>query len=919
MGPFSNPLQAAEQPIKDPPPPKWDDMANVWMDQLIKVVGAAPFLKAALDVITKLVAAILGVLIRSIGILGAWLANIWVKGEQQSDTAFAAAASVALEDLLDVKVPPSAFVGHGSGTGRDGAATQIGAVVMKSLFGEFGGQATGELKPSSKGAEQFISLMVKMSLEDWIQGWTMEAYSLGWMEKWGELGDNLSNTLGLGRLARQALSPIADVVMSTPLEWQVNKTYRPRLLSTAQAIRAFRAGKITQEEFREELARQGWTDRRMDALMIESTRELGVSDLDLLVSAGAWSKEAAVEHLQQAGWSPELAQVLMNIAEYKRTDQYRRSYAQVAADAFATRSIDQEEFLKILQGADLDEQEARWIHLVAGLKRELRVPELTESELEQAVLDGLRDLDDYRGYLLRKGFTPQDVQTKELMLIKRVQGIDAARRAKEAAAAKREEQEAERKRKEEERRAQIEAELAVREISLSQAERLVSDGVWSPEQYRALLISEKYTAADADALVASLVGRINDREEAELRRDALRKQAAVKKISISDLEESARRGLITVEEYGAALQEAGFAGDDAALMMELVADDIRRAVEREAEREAARERAAQRGISLEDLERSARRGIVTVDEYGEALKEAGFDDRSRAVLVAMLQGDIAADDAARKRRDDLEKAARLKKIPLAETRRAARRGIVPADAYAAQLADAGYSGSDIETMVALLRFEIAADVAAAAKRTAAAERLATRRISLDDLERAVLLGVVSIDVYGDALAREGFSAADAGILKVSLAQRVADAQAERKRRDAVSTTLKRRGLNLAQFERAVRSGLRTITEYAAMLIEQGYGQADVNTLVGLLNERVEADRAARAKRAAIDADLAARRISLADYERGVVEGERSLAEYVAFLRERGYPEEDISILRALLVEDIEVAREKAAAAAQKEV
>src|SRR5262245_44329401 len=502
-------------------------------------------------------ATILAVLQRSVGSLAAWLAGIWVEGEQKSGDAFAKAASVAVKDLLDVNIPLSAFVGHGGQGGRAGAATEIGAVVMRALFGEFGGQTPGELKPSSKGAEQFISLMVKMSLEDWIQGWTMEMYSVGQMEKWGELGDNLSNTLGLGRMERQAMSPVADVVMTTPLEWQVNKTYRPRLLTTAQAIRAFRAGKITEAEFREELARQGWADRRIEALLIEATRELGVADLDLLVSAGAWSKDAAVEHLQQAGWSPELAQVLMNLAEYKRTDQYRRAYAQVAADAFATRVIEQEEFLQILKGADLDEQEARWMHLVAGLKRELRVPELTESELEQAVLDGLRDLDDYCGYLLRKGFKPVDVQAKELMLIKRVQGVDAARRAKEAAALKREETERLRKEKEEKRRAEIEAELAVREVSLGQAERLVSDGVWSPERYRAFLISEKYTAADADALVASLVGRINDREAAELKREELRKQAAVKKISFGDLEESARRGLITVEEYGAALVEGG--------------------------------------------------------------------------------------------------------------------------------------------------------------------------------------------------------------------------------------------------------------------------------------------------------------------------------------------------------------------------
>jgi hypothetical protein len=324
------------------------------------------------------------------------------------------------------------------------------------------------------------------------------------------------------------------------------------------------------------------------------------------------------------------------------------------------------------------------------------------------------------------------------------------------------------------------------------------------------------------------------------------------------------------------------------------------AAQAEAQREEARRRLAERHISLDDVERAVRLGQRTVAQYRARLEAEGFVADDADLMAELLRTTVAADQEARDRRAEIEASLKRKKISLPEVEQAVRAGISTMAEYRSVLLREGYSDADTDMLVKLLQLQIDADTAAAATRQAAEARLAERKISLADLERAVKLEVISLADYRAALKREGFTAEDQAVLVQILTVELAAIRAAQKKRADAEKTAAKRQISLADLERAVRLGLRTSVEYQAVLRELGYTAQDQATLMGLLQLQLAQDQAARQKRQAAETELVARGLSLSQWEQAVLEGVRSLSAYSAWLLEQGYPREDAATLAALL-------------------
>jgi len=266
----------------------------------------------------------------------------------------------------------------------------------------------------------------------------------------------------------------------------------------------------------------------------------------------------------------------------------------------------------------------------------------------------------------------------------------------------------------------------------------------------------------------------------------------------------------------------------------------------------------------------------------------------------LLRSDLAADQEARERRAEIDAKLKKKKISLGEFEQAVRAGVRTIPDYRNLLVREGYSDEDAELLTRLLQLQIDADRLAAEKRKEAEAKLAERHISLADVERAVKLGVLDMAAYKRVLTREGIVAEDQTTLVTLLTTEISDIRAaERKRVDAEKAAAKRQ-ISLADMERAVRLGLRTLVEYQGVLASLGYGPQDQATLVWLLRLQIAQDQAAQLKRQEAETALAPRGLSLSQFERAVLEGVQSVATYRAWLREQGYGEEDAATLVALL-------------------
>ncbi|MGB2711038.1 MAG: hypothetical protein WBC33_05930, partial [Conexibacter sp.] len=107
-------------------------------------------------------------------------------------------------------------------------------------------------------------------------------------------------------------------------------------------------------------------------------------------------------------------------------------------------------------------------------------------------------------------------------------------------------------------------------------------------------------------------------------------------------------------------------------------------------------------------------------------------------------------------------------------------------------------------------------------------------------------------------------------------------------------------LSLAQRERAVKLGLLEPDALRAWLTGEGYAQADADLLVAMIVATIPDARDAEALEEAIAGELAERDVSLAELQRAVLRGFRTLDQYAERLRAEGYGDDAVLLLRLLL-------------------
>src|SRR5262245_19106787 len=179
---------------------------------------------------------IIGVILSLAGNIGAMIAETIAKGEDQAGAAFNRIAAVAIQDMFGVDVGDlNAARGRG---GNKAAADAIGDAMLRAFSGQArGGSGGGEIQPSDEPAKAFLSAMAQLALEGWLEGWVVEALSLGQLQSFGELDDTISHVLGLGRASAAVHGPLVRHMTVTPLEWKILKDHRPTLLTDAIVVR----------------------------------------------------------------------------------------------------------------------------------------------------------------------------------------------------------------------------------------------------------------------------------------------------------------------------------------------------------------------------------------------------------------------------------------------------------------------------------------------------------------------------------------------------------------------------------------------------------------------------------------------------------------------------------------------------------
>jgi hypothetical protein len=383
----------------------WDDLVNKWGHRLWDAVSwSIGFLVSGFDEIFALMTMVLTAM----------------QGINQPG--FFAMIAAVLGDLLGVEFPQAAIQDAFQKRGSIGAMQVVGGNIFDTLAGEFTtGVTAGAIAPSTAPAKAFLGFLTSFAVR---QGnvalisemLPMEVNILGGLREYGEL---LAKNLGLGRLARQALRPLMQILVADPLQWSLNAQYRPKLLSEPQMVAALNRGLVTRDQVNTWMSWLGYTDQAIGLLVSDPGHNWSTHELLNLMRNGQMDDATAIQLIQNRGLDYGTANRIWTAAKFSLSDSAAQTYFGVLLEQFKRGFMPAAAVLSELDTIPLLPEERQYLSHTIGTYAEQGWRHLTEAELEKAFLFGILDLTAVQTAWQRLGYTFEAIQTLTLLLLQR--------------------------------------------------------------------------------------------------------------------------------------------------------------------------------------------------------------------------------------------------------------------------------------------------------------------------------------------------------------------------------------------------------------------------------------------------------------------------------------------------------------------
>lgn len=855
------------------------------------------------DLLYRVIASLLRIFLNVVGYIG----KILLKVRENLDEPLAQLASEGLADLFGQDLPESSWAQIGDSASRKQISQLVGSQVLRGIVGDTSVAPPGGASPTDATAKAFLTRMAELTVEGWFESIVTGIASEHPFEKIGDLKEQVARTFGFGRISHRILAPAIDAVVATPFKWKVEKDYRTKLLSEGTAVEMFLRGNLTRDQLNEELARQGYADSRIDALIAERQKVLSAGDVVTMWLTGAWTYEQATAYLQQQGYSQDVAVLILEHEKQRRIMAARQETVNAARVAYIHRFIEIDEFTKYVTGAIADQDIQHELLTQAAAQRELNRSHVSEGKAETAVIDGFWTLQQYNDHLVRLGYNDDDILTMQLLILEKIKETSDKTAAKNAAAQARAAAKQAAIDKAKLRQAQLDTARSHRALTLAQVHRAYVQGRLTIGQLQDFLVKENQAPDDIQELLALAQAERADYQAAQAKKIHAEEKLAVTQLSVSQLEHLVKTGSLTLADYEAILVKEGVSDSDIGLLVKAAQVDLDAATAAKAHRDAVAAKLAEKGLSLAQFELAVRQGLRTMADFQQFLNANHYTAADQASLVGLLQDRIAADKVAEAKKEATAAKLAHKSISVAELEQAVREGLRPMSDFQQALLDNGVDVKDVQTLVGLLQRKIDDDAATAKRKAAAAIKASTKGITLADIERAARLGIVSAAYYAQALTKAGVPAEDQAIMLGLLQADIAKTQAAKAKQAEAAAKLQNRPVSLSVLQHGVKIGLKSIEDYKFALKGDGFDQEAVDLMAGLLQDEIAQAKAAAAHKAALDAKRTTREIARADFEKAVTDGLKTLDDYKALLAEMGYDEEDQGILYDLLAKKLGVA------------
>jgi len=472
-GPNGNPVEI----------PDFEKLAEQLAAGLSKHAGFSAFWTSAFRPLLDLFAAMLGLFLALLVEFGAYVAKLMVQAQEVARPEFTDLTGVALEEIFGRSV-----IGSGAGAGDPrAAATAIGQGVINALIAQSGGGGGDGLAPSIAPAANFLGTLVEIPVRGGVLDLVIEAISLGQFHAFNELIENVIQSLGFGRLTRQALQPAIHTLIADPANQFFNLQFRPKLLSEGVAVKQFLRGTWDFGDVEQELGKQGYNPTRVEALVNEARKFLPLADADRLVRGGELSEGEFLQDARNQGFTAEDARLLRRAFLFARRDAIVREQVGAYVGLVRGGEITFEEFRTFVDQLELPPEEKAQYVVVGQIIASHPRRRIGLGDLRTLVARNLISLGEFRDHLERLGFSDQDATLIELLEQRTLADRDEAQKERARIAA-------EKKAAAEKRAADRQAAAAARRAELAATKKV----------QREFLIAKQQAASDATIARAQL-------------------------------------------------------------------------------------------------------------------------------------------------------------------------------------------------------------------------------------------------------------------------------------------------------------------------------------------------------------------------------------------------------------------------------
>lgn len=317
-----------------------------------------------------------------------------------------------LGDLLGVEISADKVAAAWKGGGSTAGFKAVGSAYWNAMLGQLGAPAAITPESGLAAAEGFLGYLLGFSIREGNIAMLASVIPEEWrvMDGIDEYAQAMRGSLGLGRMARQALHPLIQTLITDPLQWYVNRQYTPKLLGEGLAVRAFNRGWIDRATLEQEMAYAGYSEQRIQTLIQDALTQLSLADAWTLYKTGNYTSDQVGAAFRASGMDPNVSGDWLAARIAAEVEPYQVALISDWKTQLAGGYITLAQFqgyidsLKMLPDAKIALMQS------VGQLYELPRRKLTLAELQSAFVEGLVDATEVSAWLQNEGYSDDDAQ-----------------------------------------------------------------------------------------------------------------------------------------------------------------------------------------------------------------------------------------------------------------------------------------------------------------------------------------------------------------------------------------------------------------------------------------------------------------------------------------------------------------------------